>query len=227
MLNFKDFNEQQLAEKRRSERVGIAKTKELEFGHTAGKAYIQSLKEKGEDLGRYGITMTKLPKVGINPGSRYNTPIGVYFYPARYYLKRSELPFEHDANYINVIKFKDGAKILDLGVIEEEDLDTLVSKLSKIYPPEKVQQYYTESLTEAQVLTPAGAFWYITFKLSDNNSKTWNKIFRQLGYDIVIDTTGEGIIYETETTQGFLVDPTKAVVVKRFDNFKPKKQSEG
>ena len=126
----------------RSERVGIAKTKELEFGHTAGKAYIQSLKEKGEDLGRYGITMTKLPKVGINPGSRYNTPIGVYFYPARYYLKRSELPFEHDANYINVIKFKDGAKILDLGVIEEEDLDTLVSKLSKIYPPEKVQQYY-------------------------------------------------------------------------------------
>ena len=29
----------------------------------------------------YAFTMVKIPKVGLNPKTDYNTPAGVYFYP--------------------------------------------------------------------------------------------------------------------------------------------------
>ena len=49
-------------------------------GHPAAVKFLQ-----GKDLNRYGVSMTSIPKLGINPGSNYNTPVGIYFYPAEFY----------------------------------------------------------------------------------------------------------------------------------------------
>ena len=40
------------------------------------------------DIQYYGVTLTQLPKLGVNPQSKYNTPLAICFYPADYYLKK-------------------------------------------------------------------------------------------------------------------------------------------
>jgi len=93
-----------LSELRRSERERAAVPgKTAELGHAAALAFLAD-----KDLSRYAVTMTELPKVGVNPRSKYNTPVGIYFYPADYYfdtIKKDEtLPFQHSAKYINIIE---------------------------------------------------------------------------------------------------------------------------
>lgn len=55
------------------------------------------------------VTFTNIAKVGINPNSTYNTPIGVYAYPLNdpkiiEHIESDTLPFVSDAKHINVMK---------------------------------------------------------------------------------------------------------------------------
>jgi hypothetical protein len=34
------------------------------------------------------VSFTEIDKLGINPGSRYDTPLGIYAYPAKYVMHR-------------------------------------------------------------------------------------------------------------------------------------------
>ena len=76
-------------------------------GHAGAVQFLQGL---GKDITDYGVSMTTLPKLGINPGSKYNTPVGIYFYPADYYLRRKagsgkgKLDFQDDAQYIQIFE---------------------------------------------------------------------------------------------------------------------------
>ena len=73
--------------------------------------------EKYKDDPNIFITFTKIPKVGINPQSGYDTPLGIYCYPLKetfdYYnveeIKNfSKYPFPHNHNkiYVGIIKLK-------------------------------------------------------------------------------------------------------------------------
>ena len=42
------------------------------------------VREYHDDL--YFVSMTKVDKLGINPTSKYNTPLGIYAYPLSYVL---------------------------------------------------------------------------------------------------------------------------------------------
>jgi len=60
------------------------------------------------DFPNYAFTMTELNKVGVNPGSQYLTPTGVYLYPLDqiHYsqLLHDTLPFMSDAEYVSIVK---------------------------------------------------------------------------------------------------------------------------
>ena len=207
--NFKTF----INEIRRSEKLVLATNKA--FGHSVAKTYLQNIKEQGADLDLYGVTMTELPKVGINPRSEYSTPIGIYFYPAKYYLKTIELtielPFQHNAPYINIIKLNPNkdSDIVMLGDIDEKRLKDDITKLN-------VKEI---NLDDSLVKTPGGKWWYISYKLSNDNPRKWNSILRKdLGVKAVIDNLGEGIIHRNEPDAGVILDSTIATVVKRIDN---------
>ena len=59
------------------------------------------------------VTFTAIDKVGINPKSDHDTPIGIYFYPIKYVIdKKMEVPFMGDQPYINVCEFTRPDKIL-------------------------------------------------------------------------------------------------------------------
>lgn len=91
----------------------------------------------GEDMiPTHFITFTSLHKVGINPKSKYKTPIGIYTYPLTEDIvsdiAAGQLPFAQDMPYASIVKPKDGASILmhetDLGIDAMDYIEKLFSK---------------------------------------------------------------------------------------------------
>jgi hypothetical protein len=214
-MRFTEF----LAELRRKEKQKSPEPKYQELGHPAAIEYL-----KGRDLSKYVITMTDLPKVGVNPGSTYNTPLGIYFYPADYYVVvRGRVPFQADANYINILQLTTN-KILYLNQMDTTSMTAALDKLKQLpavknlSADQNIDRLIKDADHKARKKSEPGKFWYVLWKLSNllaaHNYKyadeqahsVWNYLFRQLGYDVVIDQ-GESIIHENEPNQGFIVNP--------------------
>jgi hypothetical protein len=221
---------QQIAELRRSERERVPLPSKIsELGHPAAVEFLED-----KDRSRYAVTMTGLPKVGVNPRSRYNTPVGIYFYPADYYYDKikagAELPFQHNAKYIQIMEIVT-PDILVLNDVIEDDFEnmtaTIINLKSSAQYREQVQQFINQAEYSAKVNTPAGRLWYVMWRVSDfiagstlrtNKPQTldgyrppprpavvWNWLIRNLGYKVVIDN-GWGIIHDNELTQGVIID---------------------
>jgi len=215
-------NSQQIDELRRADREQASvPDKFAEVGHAAAVQFLKSV--PSNELARYAVTMTEIPKVGVNPSSDYDTPIGIYFYPAEYYLKkvvRGRLPFQHNAPYIQILKFTTD-QILYVGEITAADYERDVKKiqslnlLSGLSPRDQqvIERLHQESARNAGVKKPGGQLWYVTWKLSDLLEKKyhkashtiWNWLLRQLGYKLVIDR-GSKIVHPSEPTQGLILD---------------------
>ena len=78
-------------------------------GHIEACNYIDTL--PGGKNGPYGVSMTHLPKLGINPNLREQnkeTPTGIYYYPVDFYYNtikhHQQLPYGHSHEYINVFE---------------------------------------------------------------------------------------------------------------------------
>jgi hypothetical protein len=72
------------------------------------KKYLPKTPNGPENLPQYAFTMTQLNKVGVNPKSEYNTPLGVYFYPLTHEMHQSlinnTLPFAGEMENVNLVK---------------------------------------------------------------------------------------------------------------------------
>jgi len=72
------------------------------------KKYLPKTPDGPNDLPQYAFTMTQLNKVGVNPKSEYNTPLGVYFYPLTHEMYQSlidnSLPFAGESENVNLVK---------------------------------------------------------------------------------------------------------------------------
>lgn len=206
------------------------KNKDRMFGHAAGLREVNKLLPTHPNL---GVSMTRLPKLGINPNSPYDTPIAICYYPADFYsIKKStgkELPFQDDANYIQI--FDGVGNVLNFNDMTEADLTDYVAalraKAAAIAPIIELSVHtYHAILTvilegaaaDASVQTPGGRFWYILYSLSNrkhgqakNGAKThaiaWNKLLRVLGIDAAVDN-GDGILHPNEPNQGMVFNPT-------------------
>jgi hypothetical protein len=101
------------------------------------------------------ISFTEIDKIGINPQSKYNTPVGIYTYPLKEFIENycfnppwennkynktvgSYAPFAGNAKYVNFIRCKDKANFIedmyrDYG---SDDYDRDIKILTKTYEPE-------------------------------------------------------------------------------------------
>lgn len=70
--------------------------------------FLSQFKAPTGDDPNYFVTFTELPKVGINPQSKYQTPIGIYTYPITPEIimghTQKQLPFAGDEKYISVVQ---------------------------------------------------------------------------------------------------------------------------
>lgn len=154
-------------------------------------AYDQLLKYK--DNPNVYISMTQLPKLGINPVSHFDTPNGIYCYPLQmiwriYHLDISKsleaLPFRSNAPYIQVFEWNGKGKIVnvDRSYYTDDDLDRDIAKLKKMFPDaiDRIDYGITHA---AHQDTPASGLFYAVANLTSGENKTMIK--RKLGKEMV------------------------------------------
>ena len=170
----------------------------LEFYKTA-KISVEELKplEKfttSEENPKFFFTMTEINKIGINPQSKYDTPIGIYSYPLtkEYYTKliTNTLPFAGDKQYINLFSISDKTNKLsnynnlksDLIILKKYYNDNEHNnKLSDDLLHNAFNKIKTRAFRTAFQKSDVSKFWNLTRLLSKTPLK-WNALFRQLGY---------------------------------------------
>ncbi len=128
-----------------------------------------------------GLSMTHVDKLGINPRSSYQTPVGIYAYPFKWTYDAAKpvksfkavLPFESKAPYINLFSWKKSANILDLVSMDKTQFEYYSKKLVEVLgrldpdtrsPSTVVERWVKESIGAARVKTYGGRFWYLTYK---------------------------------------------------------------
>ena len=189
------------------------------------------------------ITYTSLNKVGINPGSKYSTPNGIYAYPLTNsifkLIESGNLPYAQEREYISVITQKEGANMLTRvtpihmprllkKIYSQEAIDAGVVKNQEII--EEIKDHYTQGLDidvnlfsfqkiekESRHQYPFGILWNLTRVASDYNPNTWSALLRWLGFDGAYDS-GEGIIHPNEPIQGVFFSKSALTVVETFPN---------
>ena len=144
----------------------------------------------GTDITNLFVSFTQLPKLGINPRSKYNTPLGIYSYPADYVVASTHgrysmatLPFAGKQPYANI--FQGRGNIVDLKNMTLQDEYRYNDKLrayakrlpvvdfTKHYAspgkdwPDIVNRTINAAVDYAKErMLPGGRLWYTTWKLS-------------------------------------------------------------
>lgn len=177
------------------------------------------------DLGEWGVSMTYLPKLGINPGQGISedTPRGIYFYPIRYIWKmkmngsRVELPWADNAPYIQVFRYSP-SKNNGLHNPHDIPLAKAVEELKKYGITDEIianeKEEHSKLLPTYDLIV-----WCLGRKYNDDRRITLlNKILRNLGYDYLLDD-GKGWIAPNERTQGVVLNPKIIDKVFTFNNY--------
>lgn len=206
--------------------VGL-KNKELWFD------YLKDNFKKPDNL---FVTFVYQDKVGINPKSIYDTPIGVYTYPLDFIYDEEDVPFRGDKkpNKIKVLKQLSN-KVLS-NDLSDGEYERQIKKIENIVEESDKYSYtFKKGLKEyikrwedaARKQTNFGSLWNITRMITmdfyanknskatgptKNNPVAWTKLLIDLGYDIVIDY-GTGTIHPSEPTQAVFLNPKSYKVV--------------
>ena len=189
------------------------------------------------------VSFTKIPKLGINPGSTYNTPNGIYAYPAEYVMKQvgtddpmNMLPFAGDQPWVNL--FTVANNVINVRTLNKTDYKMYINELdqkfvkSGIMPENEFKDIVDNADTKAA--RPdywGGQLWYVTMEIAryltnkqgGKRNNNWNAVWRRIGIVGAVDT-GAGIIHEGEPTQAVFFDPKEVDVITRVANkYSPEK----
>ena len=192
------------------------------------------------------VSFTSVDKLGINPKSKYYTPLGIYSYPGEYVVKTAgsnrsmrSLPFAGDSPHVNL--FKARGNIINIATISVGEVREYYKKLAKLWTETSGESWKT-SVDQIESLInnagskakfsdiPGGRLWYVTMmaakelfadKWRTEPPVAWNKLFRLIGIDGVVDYTpdgGTGIIHTSEPSQAVFFTINSISNVERHSN---------
>ncbi len=171
------------------------------------------------------VTFTAIDKVGINPKSEYDTPLGIYFYPIDYVIeKRMNVPFAKEQPYLNVCEFTRPEKILHmtfdvnnqkgldlLNVFAKEEVDLAIERLENNYELRsnysKLWLVTREMAKKRAISTNDFLDVYHGGEEKTNEAVLWNANLRKCGIDGFVDHKTK-TIHENEPTQGVVFTGT-------------------
>jgi hypothetical protein len=171
------------------------------------------------------VTFTAIDKVGINPKSGYDTPLGIYFYPIDYVIeKRMNVPFAKEQPYLNVCEFTRPEKILHmtsdvnnqkgldlLNVFAKEEVDLAIERLENNYELRsnysKLWLVTREIAKKRAIFTSDSLDVYYGGEEKTNEAVLWNANLRKCGIDGFVDHNTK-TIHENEPTQGVVFTGT-------------------
>lgn len=203
------------------------------------------------------VSMTEIDKIGINPKSTYQTPFGIYSYPAEYVVKKGartldDLPFEGDQPYVNI--FNGQGNIVELSSMQEQQYQQWAKYLAdyfantwrdrKLYDYPNASTAWKAGADIAEEIIenaaagakfgarPGGRFWSITMEMAKKLHTgsvpiAWNALFRGLNIDGCVDH-GDGIIHTSERNQAVFFSTGAITNVERLLNkYSPKALDKG
>ena len=196
---------------------------------------LKATKDSIADTKNLFASFTSVDKLGINPKSKYDTPLGIYAYPAEYVFSRvkaersmAALPFAGDQPYVNL--FKAQGNIINVATISAAEVRSLYKRIAELWAStakDSLGQSWKTSVDEIEKIInnaskkakfpdyPGGQLWYVTWVASSDlfanawNTTppvAWNKLFRSIGVDGCVDYTPEGGLGIIHTSE-----PTQAV----------------
>lgn len=188
------------------------------------------------------ISFTQLPKAGINPTSKYDTPLGVYAYPLKKYYDPNEttpanlVPFAADAPWIMVLQATQ--PIMDVSAYTEGDWERDRAELGYLIGHDEVaaliQQLAPASLPNGvkriKPQSPIAMFWKVTRAIANGpykqiqggkGSVRWNSLMRHLGYHAFSDLKGTGLIHTAEPFQAFFLTGNSFKVMDKIESNLP------
>ena len=175
----------------------------------------------------WAISMTYVPKLGINPGPGISedTPRGIYFYPLQWAysvkMDKEALPWADNAPYIQLFQYSTGTELYDPNQIP---LASAVAQLKNYGITD--EDIAAEKENNPSISTYNLLVWCLGRKYDDNKRVTiLNKVLRNLGYDYMIDN-GKGWIAINEPTQGVVLNPKIIDKVVTFNNYTRKKEQD-
>lgn len=198
------------------------------------------------------VSFTMIDKLGIYPQSKYDTPLGIYTYPAEYVYQKigrekrmANLPFVGHAPYASIFNAK--GNIIDLPNMAPDEAVGYYRKIGEYLTKtirgewkdtmDKLEYYINTAETNALFPNKVGGrFWYVTYKVASLISKhngtrmpvAWNKLFREIGIDGAVDHTGIGIIHTNEPTQGVFFSTAAVENVQRvYNKYSPESIEKG
>ena len=164
--------------------------------------YIQNNHPNPENL---FITFTAIDKVGINPKSQYDTPLGIYFYPLDYVVENEmNVEFAGNQPYINLCEFIRPDKILHMNpdIENQKGLELL-----DIFPKEEVDAALRSIEEKYELRSDYSKLWLVTKELASDKPILWNTNLRKCGIDGFVDH-GTRTIHRSEPTQGVVFTGT-------------------
>ena len=210
--------------------------------------YLSGLKNigtVGKSIPNLFVSFTQIEKLGINPGSEYETPLGICSYPAQYLLDEEYFHnlFAGKSPFANVFQVK--GNILNAQKFNVLDFKHYIAKLKAYYPVGLGLKEDTKRWTDAETgfdliversseaalfNNYIGRFWYISQQVASmiyldragylGNSKecvVWNSVLRSIGVDGVYDD-GMGVIHENEPHQAIFFSKSCIIHNVLLDN---------
>jgi len=171
------------------------------------------------------VSYTEINKIGINPKSKWATPIGIYFYPLKYVIDRElNVPFAGNKAYINVCEIVRPNKILHMQKSTEPQLG--IDLLNKTFTHDKIEQVMEEiGKSGSEYRSNYSTVWLATQLISNKNPISWNTNLRKLGIDGFFDH-GTGTIHTNEPTQGVALTANALKVIHVIENVMSPKEKD-
>lgn len=175
-------------------------------------------------------------KIGINPNNAYSTPVGIYCYPIDYILDYNASRRSISAPYTgrDEWKFLYILRVKEDGIIETDDdakepYEKMVQKAKDIFGDEEGSLLIRVSDNTAKLPGTKAALWNLA-RLMANSIKSektkstsmWTKLMREVGVKMLVDRNKEGLIHQSEPTQGVIFDTRLFSVI---DTLPAKKES--
>lgn len=177
------------------------------------------------------IHFSDVNKLGLNPKSKFNTPLGVYGYPLTKriakQLKQDRVPFASDRKFMHLYKVKPSAtkRHYTFGpgpyssALKANEYLSKLEILRKKYPDHA--DGFEKWAASAKDQKPMGRLWNVTRELAHEVYRSrpmlgWNKLLRAVGVDGLVDF-GTKLIHEAEPTQAVALNGRQLQQIDTFE----------
>jgi len=187
---------------------------------------------QGSDYtGRKEVKSNKLSqhKIGINPKSSYETPLGIYTYPVDYVIKWSAQRGKLTAPYTGrgewgflYVLRRQTNKVIDDKTNMEPFYRRFREYAITVTDEDTVDEIVGQGIATASVGSPMNQFWNYTRLFANNHydkigAKTaavaWNVVLRRSGVEAIVDDNNSGTIHPSEPTQAVFMTSSAFSVV--------------